>query len=327
MALGLSLDAALRQLRHSRSNPVGRAATDARQRSIYTAALQQFEELLAAAKVSGPASRPLSLFYALSQGGRALVAAHGDVDSVKGHGLAQHTKESLDHPFLLEVARAPRRDKADAFGAVARAINTETLIAPVSVGELWTAIPGAYNLPKDFWQPNWRPALDVVKDLSHHRPGGTMVRVVSWSGNPLISDDDVPSDLYQRYPTLPAEVRGGLTTGQSIAPGQWMADLAWDEETASLDQVAPTAVSYPHHVLRPSLAQFAADRVLTHELLLWWSLLFGLSLLARYEPETWVSALDVERSRAAVPIEAMLDQALEAIPLLLVDAILGPRPT
>lgn len=56
----------------------------------FGAALEQFEQLLGAAEVSGPASAPLPLFYALSQAGRAIAAArlpdHQRWDFT-GHGL------------------------------------------------------------------------------------------------------------------------------------------------------------------------------------------------------------------------------------------------
>lgn len=48
-----------------------------------------------------------------------------------------------------------------------------------------------------------------------------------------------------------------------------------------------------------------------------WALLFCLSELARYYPDTWVSALDPDRSRAAVTLEHGLDVMLERTPRLI----------
>jgi YaaC-like Protein len=59
--------------------------------------------------------------------------------------------------------------------------------------------------------------------------------------------------------------------------------------------------------------------------MLWWALLFGLSSIARYDPETWIDALVVNDSELAVPIEAALDVALEALPELILDALTPPR--
>lgn len=54
-----------------------------------------------------------------------------------------------------------------------------------------------------------------------------------------------------------------------------------------------------------------------------WGLLFGLSLLARYEPVAWQKALDPDGSPLAVELEELLDEALEVMPELLAEAITG----
>jgi len=58
-------------------------------------------------------------------------------------------------------------------------------------------------------------------------------------------------------------------------------------------------------------------------LLLWWVLLFGLSVLARYEPAAWRAALDPDTSPLAVPLEELLDEAMVATPALLSEALTG----
>jgi hypothetical protein len=56
-------------------------------------------------------------------------------------------------------------------------------------------------------------------------------------------------------------------------------------------------------------------------LLLWWALLFGLSLLARYEPVAWRAALDPDQSELAYGLERLLDEALDLTPVLRHEAI------
>jgi hypothetical protein len=58
------------------AEPPGLAAGDQQRRLTYGAALDQFEELMTAASAATPRSRPLPLFYALSQAGRAIAAVH-----------------------------------------------------------------------------------------------------------------------------------------------------------------------------------------------------------------------------------------------------------
>ncbi len=46
----------------------------------------------------------------------------------------------------------------------------------------------------------------------------------------------------------------------------------------------------------------------------WWALLFALSMLARYEPESWTNYMDRNTSANAVPLEAVFDRALHTCP-------------
>jgi hypothetical protein len=62
------------------------------------------------------------------------------------------------------------------------------------------------------------------------------------------------------------------------------------------------------------------------EFLTFWALLFCLSELARYYPDTWVGALDPDRSTGAVTLEQCLDIALERAPSLINGALSGPIP-
>ena len=79
-----------RELRATRAAPQEKLPKMSSAALIYNAALQQFEELLDAARAVGPASRPIPLYYALNQASRAIVAARGDVTSIDGHGLSQY---------------------------------------------------------------------------------------------------------------------------------------------------------------------------------------------------------------------------------------------
>ena len=62
------------------------------------------------------------------------------------------------------------------------------------------------------------------------------------------------------------------------------------------------------------------DQQALHPLLAWWAILFALSMLARYQPDTWTDYLDVDKS-PAVPVETLLDRALLTCPELLLHAI------
>jgi hypothetical protein len=53
----------------------------------------------------------------------------------------------------------------------------------------------------------------------------------------------------------------------------------------------------------------------------WWAVLYALSMVARYEPDSWVGLLDVDKSQFAVPLEGLLEDALEVAPHLVLDAL------
>ena len=108
----MSVTDAYFQIRATRAEPPGFAAGDEERRQTYAAALDQFEELMAAAGAATPRSRPLPLFYALSQAGRAIAAARAEVDwRLRGHGLSAPLLAVSDVCDLL-IRPAPLRTKS-----------------------------------------------------------------------------------------------------------------------------------------------------------------------------------------------------------------------
>ncbi|MCT9093928.1 hypothetical protein N4G70_34485 [Streptomyces sp. ASQP_92] len=55
-----------------------------------------------------------------------------------------------------------------------------------------------------------------------------------------------------------------------------------------------------------------------HPLLAWWGVLYGLASVARYEPQSWVKAINIDKAndRTANAIEHLLEMATSAIPEL-----------
>ncbi|MBQ0867333.1 MULTISPECIES: YaaC family protein [Streptomyces] len=91
MDIDVDPDGAWERLRASRWNPPGKAAEGRSRRKTYAAALEQTEQMFRAAAVVGPATRPLQVFYGLSQAGRAIAAAagalYGEDWRLVGHGI------------------------------------------------------------------------------------------------------------------------------------------------------------------------------------------------------------------------------------------------
>ncbi len=61
-------------------------------------------------------------------------------------------------------------------------------------------------------------------------------------------------------------------------------------------------------------------------LMSWWLLLYNFSILARYEPRRWVKMLDPGKSDTAALLRFMLNEALVAVPQLVLGALDG-EPT
>ena len=65
-----------------------------------------------------------------------------------------------------------------------------------------------------------------------------------------------------------------------------------------------------------------ANKDCLHPFMAWWAVLFALSMLARYHPEAWADHIAVDSSKVAVAIEHLLNEALTAVPELLLRTIM-----
>lgn len=88
-----------------------------------------------AAERVGHAARPLPLFYALSQAGRAIAAAHLDDPAwrLAGHGLRTDPKDAASDVLRRVIVPAAATTtklatgRRDSFGGVAAAVGSGTL--------------------------------------------------------------------------------------------------------------------------------------------------------------------------------------------------------
>jgi hypothetical protein len=324
------------RLRATRANPPGLASGVGPRRDTYAAALQQFDDLMAAATVIGPVSRPLPLYYAILQAGKAIAAAWtpGDDWRVGGHGLTEDDQAEWHDILHFRVKPCQsRRWGAGVFGAVAEKLGSARLVESVELGALWSGLPGA-NLPPSYG--SWPLALPFQPVYFDRGRNGTIRAHRGYVYLPgQVNADDTESirHLLAGYPDAAgARVEAGdvilppprvaesgtLTASWGIGVG-----LMWLQPSSEL--VPP----YPHARLRrdwPGEEHWLVPAVGTRPgrlspLLLWWTLLFGLSLLARYQPADWRAALDFDRSACADRLVELLDEALLVIPDLLFDAV------
>jgi hypothetical protein len=133
---------------------------------VYVSALQQSEELFAAASQVGYASRPLLAFYGLSQAGRAIAAAAhsatGDDWRLHGHGLTISNLESE----LPDIAICRQGGSQSSFIRLSAILDSPLLPSTkdddqLTLNDLWDTVPETRSRPLKQY-PNPHPALGVT---------------------------------------------------------------------------------------------------------------------------------------------------------------------
>lgn len=182
----------LRSLRALRHDPPGYAKRGAR-RAMFQSSLNQCEQFLDAANKTGYATRPVQLFYALSQAGRAIVAASPGVGNqawhASGHGLTAGTNAAVANEVTVTATMS------GLFPAVASAIGVHALVPgePAALRELWPLLPETAEIPLTpsamlpallFFQDGWpeaatfaRAEVDWIPRQVHDLYGQDQVRM------------------------------------------------------------------------------------------------------------------------------------------------------
>jgi hypothetical protein len=260
------------------------------------------------------------LFYALSQAGRAIVAAHGENPDIGSHGLAEDRKHTPDDLLRRRIRRVVSEKGDDAFGAVAKATGSPDITGKVEIGAVWAALPETFRLPNASWLPEWRMALWLMDQPGKIVPGQTRSQLWSMNGNPHHGPAET---LIGRYPTLPADTKWKDKGGSEDlgGPGNWAIVVEWSDKHDA-DKIAPRVGTMDANA-RQLIPTMPGQEAILSPLMTWWLLLFGLSIFARYHPGLWLRALQVDASEAAVPLEAVLDSGLSILPRLVYDAVHG----
>jgi len=309
--------------------------------AVFVAALEQAEQLVHAAADVGAAARPLPLFYAVSQAGRAIAAARlDDPWRLSGHGLKAPAAADPSAGLLRRVVKPDggqaSETRRQSFAGVAEAIGSDRLSSALELGAVWAAIPElmaplpqppledeTWRRPLRVFRPMFDPAHQMLADM---RPLELLI-----DGLPPDADLTMLLQCLADYPTAVGAymwhtqgMRDDVLVTQmspvGFLPVFCVPDVPTDVRVRAqhLNTIAPDYRGLGTRLLLPR----AGGEDALSPLMLWWVLLFGLSNIARYDPELWVGALDVNNSQLAVPIEAALDIALEALPELILDALI-----
>lgn len=291
---------------------------------MFQASLEQCEQFLAAAGDTGYATRPVQLFYALSQAGRAIVAASPRVSNhewrVSGHGLTAGTSANAAADVTVKAART------GLFSAVAMAMGAEALVPdqPAALRELWPLLPETVAVPLTasstlpallFMHNNWPDATAF---------SSAMIDWIPREVHDLCGQDQAQvKNFLDNYPALRSSVLSGSPPMGSLA---WRSgdlgmglDIEWRDGTPlaladskTLEDLAVVRYrSAEDTFVTPAIGSMAAG---LHIFLALWAVLLALSSLARYEPANWSRMIDIDQSAEANPIEHLLDEAISSVP-------------
>lgn len=253
-----------------------------------------------------------------------MVAAHGGADwVVRGHGLRElATEEPITRSRFQPTPTG-------LFARICEILGTGPLTAPVELGAVWSAIPDlAFTaLPGDEWPCALRVfPEDVDHKFARFHGGGTIVVPFAHKA------DELETYLHRNYPAA-AQARLSYIPGVGVQTNHTPYGTGyvarWGEEVEGADGSVQWAEGilndevppYRFHDEHWLVPRVGAGRDDLSPLALWWVLLFGFSIIARYEPAKWKRALDPDSSGIAVLIEDALSEALTAVPHLLLIAL------
>ncbi|MEU8965886.1 YaaC family protein [Streptomyces sp. NPDC048491] len=336
MDVGMLTGQAWEWLRSSRADPPAVASSGARGKT-YVTALEQAWQMFQAASTVGPATRPLLIFYGLSQAGRAIAAAAcgltGEDWRLKDHGI-RATGFHLGFP-AIEI-RTDAAGTAGSFPRVSQLLGSPVWGRedPVRLEDVWDLLPVNIDYPLTN-----RDRLTPLYVYDHR---------VTREDHPLLSVpvSDIPdrvldaatpealADFLTAYPPLARH--HSYVTARPAGPQAPPAYERFDEGGGALvfnwlvpngavsraeRQAHLRAMTHSHGGLRYFFPVIAPMTKELHPLMAWWAVLYSLSMLARYEPAQWAACINVDKNSHAVPIERILELAIVHVPVLIKDAV------
>jgi len=293
----------------------------------FHACLNQSQQLFEAAATMAYSSRPLALFYGLSQAGRAISAASLNLGTGQpnvlwnavGHGLSMKDFPSSASQFLAAKVEV-KPGKRDLFSRVSIAINSPVVATNVELGSLLAQIYDLAILFPDLLR-EFIPVIPAPR-VSNSWPaysGRDDVDLSIVGIDAQLDDVDLLSQL-QRYPTL-RTVR--LAEGARPSPTSVRVHLGKQRLVPSYG--APTNMILPgasiyrrQEFVFPDYAQSGKS---LQPLAVWWITLYACSMFARYAAASWTGQLDITSSYVASAIEHLLDVALDAVPEAILESL------
>jgi hypothetical protein len=348
MQTGSEAEAVWEKLRGTRWNPPEAAAEDPARRRTYVFALEQAEQMFRAAAGTGVATRPLLLFYGLSQAGRAIAAAAASVGpdgwELDGHGI-RCVPGTLRGPLPRIGVQADNKGSKGSFARLSELLGSPlwARAEPLTLSTLWDSLPENRLAPLDDAGTSRRTPLYVDHQVVHPDPHPLVSVPVAYFPPWVISAADGRTALasyLEAFPDAPPchsyylrdRERDSEPDFSRHVDGWGELVMNWELPeggTGSLEE----KLGYLQAMTRPYdgawwlfPAAAAAGRSL-YPLMAWWAVLYTLSMLARYQPAEWAAHIDIDGSRHAVAVESLLKRAMSVVPALIgetIDQVAGP---
>ncbi|TFD07001.1 YaaC family protein [Cryobacterium sp. TMT1-66-1] len=301
---------------------------------VFHMALEQSQQQFASANVIGHESRPLNLFYGLSQAGRAISAAsirlgnkpgtpESSTWSPSGHGL--NFTGALGSGGMLDHTVTVKPTTHDSFSRLARALDSPTDLGDVQLGAVMSQILELHNRYPQYLR--WPANLSTggVHTTGPFEPGSKHQMEIALPGRDQTWTREEVCAYIKRYPALRKTEIVLDPTGaplQSHNEGRIFLSVpaeALENVTGpTTAQLRAAGIYRNHRVILPALG---ASQDVLHPLASWWLVLFSLSMLSRYSPSDWSDVLDIRSSKIAAMVEDTLDIALAAVPQLIAESL------
>lgn len=318
-----------RSIRTVRAEPQGSLARvlrgDKSRKREFHMALEQAQQQFAAAERIGYESRPLNLFYGLSQAGRAIAAGSPLLGrgtnqqwQANGHGLKYDIKVPTG---VLATPIKQDHSSRDLFSRVSTAVGSPLDFNAIDFGAAMNQLVDytmAFQEPEGFARPITDAHVFNVQGLTF--PLELEIRVPDLTNGLDATAEEVRGILSQ-YPAL-RDLEVALGDEGSVRwshnEGHCFVIVSSSDQLKSRDGSVSHLDGTEHYRRTAVLLPRAGDsEQALRPLMAWWGVLYALSMLARYAPSRWTETLSLPDSPIASKIEFLLDSAVDAVPELL----------
>lgn len=328
----------IRNLRADPDNPLRKRMTPERA-LVFQTALEQAQQQFTAAASVGYESRPLNLFYGLSQAGRAIAAASshlGDGSAAagewvgNGHGLS-FRPELLPGVNLLSssVSIAKKRSSktlVDLFSRVSIALGSPHTPGSIPLLQILAQLP-EYRFEfedNEPWAEELHPTGIYAGAPFGEGPLNFEVLLPGLDPSSETTEAEV-LDAAAIYPALRGFAVAHNVDGSILltsTPPQVALRVPLDQlrlKTGGSYMIPVGAKLYRRSdILFPAIGTSGEA---LHPLMSWWLILYSLSMTARYAPADWTGALALGSSPIASKVEHILDVSLEVVPDLIAESL------